>query len=70
VAQGPEFLGVSNVATATLKSLRRSFARRATLKGMPTDVLRQYLRHSDIKTTQGYLNLIGGYGLEEQARFI
>jgi integrase len=55
-----EFLGVSDVPTATLKALRRSYARRATLKGMPMDVLRQYLRHADIKTTEGYLKLVGG----------
>lgn len=64
------FLGFQATPTATLKALRRSFARRATLKGMPTDVLRVYLRHKDIQTTQGYLNLVGGYSHEEQARFI
>jgi integrase len=64
------FLGLMDTPTATLKALRRSFARRATLKGMPPDILRQYLRHSDIATTQSYLNLVGGYSHEEQARFI
>ena len=64
------FLGFMDTPTATLKALRRSYARRATLRGMPTDVLRQYMRHADINTTQGYLNLVGGYSHEEQARFV
>lgn len=64
------FLGFMDTPTATLKSLRRSYARRATLNGMPTEILRRYLRHSDIATTQGYLNLVGGYSHEEMARFV
>lgn len=56
--------------TATLKALRRSFARRAHLSGMPVDVLRQFLRHEDIKTTQGYLRLVGGYSADEMRRWL
>lgn len=64
------FLGYSGVPTATLKSLRRSFARRAHLKGMPADVLRQYLRHSSLRTTMGYLHLVGGYSHDEMRRWL
>lgn len=65
-----EFLGYRDVPTATLKALRRSFARRAHLKGMPADVLRQYLRHGSIKTTLGYLHLVGGYSQDEMRRWL
>ena len=65
-----KLLGLSDIPTATLKSLRRSFARRAHLKGMPVDVLRQYLRHSNLKTTQGYLYLVGGYSQDEMRRWL
>lgn len=66
-----EHLGVSYVPTATLKSLRRSAARYLHIqKGMPLDMLRQYLRHEDINTTMGYLRLTGGYGEEEMRRWL
>ncbi len=65
-----EYLGYADVPTATLKALRRSFARRAHLKGMPADVLRQYLRHGSLKTTMGYLHLVGGYSHEEMRRWL
>jgi integrase len=64
------FLGLTNVPMATLKALRRSFARRAHLKGMPSDVLRQYLGHERLSTTEGYLRLVGGYAVEEQRRWL
>lgn len=56
-----KFLGAEDIATATLKSLRRSFAKRSTDKGMPTEVLRRYLRHARIETTLRYLNVVGGF---------
>lgn len=64
------YLGYGDVPTATLKALRRSFARRAHLKGMPADVLRQYLRHGSLRTTMGYLHLVGGYSHEEMRRWL
>jgi integrase len=63
-------LGLQDVHTATLKSLRRSFARRAHLNGMPADVLRQYLRHGSLKTTMGYLHLVGGYSQDEMRKYL
>ncbi|MCA1397223.1 site-specific integrase [Bradyrhizobium sp. BRP56] len=53
--------GLERNKTATLKALRRTFARRANDNGMPTEILRQYLGHEDIATTIEYLRLIGGY---------
>jgi hypothetical protein len=56
---------------ATLKALRRSAARYLhAIKGMPLDLLRQCLRHSDVQTTMGYLRLVGGYGEDELRRFL
>jgi len=65
-----KFLGVEDNPLATLKALRRTAARHLTTKGMPTDIVRQYLRHSNIKTTQDYLRLVGGYTTEEQRRWL
>lgn len=57
--------------TATLKALRRSAARHLHItKGMPLDMVRQYLRHEDIETTMGYLRLTGGYGTEEMRKWL
>ncbi len=64
------FLGVEDVPTATLKALRRSFARTATLNGMPLVVLQQYLRHQSMKTTAGYLQLVGGFNEDEMRRYL
>jgi integrase len=58
------------VKTATLKALRRTFARFANDRGMPTEMLQQYLRHGDINTTTGYLRLVGGYNLDAMRRFL
>lgn len=56
---------------ATLKALRRSAARHLHItKGMPLDMVRQYLRHEDIETTLGYLRLTGGYGTEEMRKWL
>ncbi|OCC01696.1 hypothetical protein BA190_27430 [Labrys sp. WJW] len=65
-----KFLGVTN-PTCTLKALRRSAARYLhTEKGMPLDILRQYLRHENVETTMGYLKIAGGYNTEQIARFL
>lgn len=60
-----EHLGVSDVPTATLRALRRTAARHLHVEiGMPLDMVRDYLRHEDISTTQEYLRLTGGYSRE------
>lgn len=64
------FLSERRNPMATLKSLRRTAARHLTVNGMPTEMVRDYLRHSNIKTTMGYLNLVGGYTTEEQHRWL
>lgn len=66
-----EYLGVKDNPTATLKALRRVAARNLHIvKGMPLDMVREYLRHEDIKTTQGYLKLTGGYGEKEMRAWL
>lgn len=56
---------------ATLKGLRRTAARFLHVdRGMPLDMVRQYLRHEDIETTMGYLRLTGGYSLKEQRGYL
>lgn len=64
------WLGVQDNKMATLKALRRTAARNLTVNGMPTEMLRAYLRHSNIQTTMGYLRLVGGYSTEEQHRWL
>jgi len=65
------YLGASDNPTATLKALRRSAARYLHItKGMPLDMVREYLRHEDIETTQGYLRLTGGYGEAEMRKWL
>lgn len=59
-----EKLGVTEVPTATLKNLRRSFGGWATRNGMPTEMIRYYYRHENIATTAGYLKVVGGYDSE------
>jgi integrase len=61
--------GLTRNNTATPKALRRTFARRANDNGMPTEMLRQYLGHSDIATTIDYLRLVGGY-TEEMRKYV
>jgi integrase len=63
-------LGEQDNPMATLKALRRTAARHLTTSGMPTEMVRDYLRHSDIKTTMGYLHLVGGYSVNEQRRWL
>ena len=53
-------LGLGDNKTATLKALRRSFARHATDNGMPAFVLQKILRHASIQSTMDYLRLVGG----------
>lgn len=64
------FLGEQDNPMATLKALRRTAARHLTVNGMPTEMVRAYLRHSDIKTTMGYLHLVGGYAVNEQRKYL
>jgi len=64
------FLGCADNHMATLKALRRTAARHLTINGMPTEMVRDYLRHENIKTTMGYLHLVGGYKTEEQRRWL
>lgn len=63
--------GWETIPTATLKALRRTAARYLHVTcGMPLDIVRQYLRHEDIKTTLGYLRLTGGYSTEEMRKYL
>lgn len=63
--------GWQDIPTATLKALRRSAARHLHVDcGMPLDIVRQYLRHSDVQTTMGYLRLTGGYSTQEMRRYL
>lgn len=55
---------------ATLKAFRRGAARQLTVGGMPLDMLRQYLRHESVRTTMGYLRLVGGYDKDEMRKFL
>ena len=63
-------LGELDNRMATLKALRRGAARHLTASGMPTEMVRAFLRHSNIKTTMGYLDLVGGYNVNEMRRFL
>ncbi|MCC5780512.1 tyrosine-type recombinase/integrase [Nitratireductor sp. B36] len=64
-----EFLGASHIPTATMKSLRRTFAWYANSRGMPTATLQKVLRHRTITTTSGYLNLVGAGELEDSRKY-
>lgn len=68
--KGRAFLGEQGNRMATLKALRRTAARHLTVNGMPTEMVRAYFRHSNIKTTMGYLALVGGYNVNEQRKFL
>lgn len=54
-----EYLGASDNPTATMKSLRRTFAYYAHRKNLSTRLIQKILRHTDIKTTTGYLDVVG-----------
>lgn len=62
-------LGITD-PLATLKAMRRTAARSLTVNGMPLPILKQYLRHSNIATTMGYLHLTGGYSEEEMRKWL
>lgn len=64
------FIGAGTNPLATLKALRRTAARHLTVNGMPTEMVRHYLRHEDIETTLGYLRLTGGYSTAEMRRWL
>lgn len=57
-------LGVTD-ETATLKSLRRTFATRLAAKGIPATLLQKLMRHASLVTTSHYTNTVG---LHEAAR--
>ena len=44
----------------TPHDLRRSYARNLFLAGIPVEVIRQNLRHVDVKTTQDYIGVLDG----------
>ncbi|WP_150526785.1 tyrosine-type recombinase/integrase [Roseibium sediminis] len=54
-----EFLGASDIPTATLRSLRRTFAYYAHQKNLSTRLIQKILRHEHITTTTGYLDVVG-----------
>lgn len=56
---GREFLGVADVSSATLKSLRRVFAAKCLQKGLPERIIQELMRHKSMKTTMEYLHLVG-----------
>lgn len=63
--------GIPATSMTTLKAIRRVAARNLHVgKGMPLDLVRQYLRHGDIKTTMGYLRLTGGYSEGEMRKYL
>lgn len=64
------FLGVQDIRSSTLKALRRSATRYLHIdRNMPLDMVREYLRHENIKTTMGYLRLVG-YRQDEMRRWL
>jgi integrase len=62
-------LGITN-PTATLKALRRSFARRMSDRGAPTEIVQKVLRHELIATTMEYLRLTGGSDVERMRQWM
>ena len=63
-------IGVTH-ETATPRALRRGAARHLhSQKGMPLDMLRQYLSHSNVQTTMGYPRLTGGYDEEQMRKWL
>lgn len=64
------FLGVRDVDSATLRSLRRTFAYYANSRGMPTRTLQKILRHETITTTEGYLKLVGTQEADQARDFM
>jgi integrase len=62
-------LGITST-TATLKSFRRSFARVASDRGTPTEIIQKLLRHEMISTTMDYLRLTGGSDVERMRQWL
>lgn len=66
-----KLLGEESNSTCTLKALRRTFAAYATLQnGMPLSVLKDHFGHANIKTTLGYLHLLGGANVEASRQWL
>lgn len=66
-----EYLGLTDVPTATLRALRRTFAYYSTtLHGMPTTTLKKVLRHKTITTTAGYVDLVGSEEVDQSRNYI
>lgn len=65
-----KFLCVQDDPTSTLKSLRRSFAAEMMFRGMDGIMLKNLMRHSDMKTTMGYLELVGLADNDRIRRFL
>jgi len=54
-------ISIGGISTAlTPHDLRRSYARNLFMVGTPTEVIRQNLGHSDVKTTQEYIGILDG----------
>jgi site-specific recombinase XerD len=54
-------ISIDGVPTmVTPHDLRRSYARNLFLAGIPTEVIRQNLGHTDVKTTQDYIGVLDG----------
>jgi integrase len=62
-------LGITSTS-ATLKSFRRSFARVASDRGTPTEIIQKLLRHEMIQTTMDYLRLTGGSDVERMRQWM
>ena len=52
-------IGAQDIASATLRSLRRTFAYYATHSGLQHQAAPEGARHETITTTEGYLRLVG-----------
>lgn len=63
------FLGASDVPTATMKSVRRTFAWYANNRKMPTATLQEVMRHKTITTTAGYLRLVGAGNVDASREY-
>ncbi len=63
--------GLMGIPTATLKALRRSYARDRAARGAPLPVIQQLMRHGSPTTTMGYLRLTGGgFSTEEMRQWV
>ncbi len=55
---------------ATLKGLRRSYAGKLNRDGVPTEAVMRLMRHANITTTAGYLQLMGASDLENYRHYL